>query len=42
VKRAIFEHRALGLLSSATGELGEAYWSDDAIDAMDQLLQADA
>jgi hypothetical protein len=38
MKRATFEYRALGLLSSATGELGEAYWSDDAIDAMDRAF----
>ena len=38
MKRTAFEYRALGLLSSAPGELGEAYWSDDAIDAMDQAF----
>jgi hypothetical protein len=38
VKRTTFEYRALGLLPSAACELGEAYWSDDAIDAMDQAF----
>jgi len=38
MKRTTFEYCAFGLLSSATGEAGQPYWTDDAIDAMDRAF----
>jgi len=38
MKRTTFEYRAQGLLSNATADDSEAYWSDDVIDTMDRAF----
>ena len=38
MKTTTFGYRALGLLSSATGEAGQPYWNDHALDAMDRAF----
>jgi len=38
MKRTTFGYCAFGLLSTATGDAGKPYWSDDAIGAMDRAF----
>ena len=38
MKGTTFEYCAFGLLSSAAGDAGQPYWTDDAVDAMDRAF----
>jgi hypothetical protein len=38
MKTVTFEYCGSGLLSSATGHVGQPYWTDDVLDAMNQAF----